>query len=264
MMQIDLKNLSYTVTLDDDPVIGKIIEGATSMKTFIYASAKALMNDIALYTPLGVFVDIHLTGDESGLEIIPQLRETWPDAPIIVITSDPEHSLVASALQAGADDFIRKPLDDIEVRARLNARLAQLSERRGNSVLQFGDAELDVIHKTITGPKGRQLISNREVSLLAQLIKAKGLVLSKAALKKQLWAGMAISDNALDRKIFEVRKLLRAVTDSVELKSIYGEGLKLQKTTHESDSLLLDDFDVFRRTRTRASQQSAKTQPPVM
>lgn len=250
-MQIDLNSLSYTITLDDDPVIAKIIEGATSIKTFSYSSAKGLLADLVMFKPLGVFVDIHLAEDESGLEIIPQLREAWPDSPIIVVTADPEHSLVASALQTGADDFIRKPLDDIDIRARLNARLAQLAERRGHAVLRYADAELDIIHKTIKGPKGRAVISSREVNLLAQLIKAKGLVLSKSALKKQLWAGMAISDNALDRKIFEVRKLLKSVTDSIELKSIYGEGLKLQKKTHESDNLMLDDFDVFRQSRSR-------------
>ena len=259
-MHIDLKSLSYTVTLDDDPVIAKFIDGSTALKTFAYSSAKALLTDLGMFTPLGVFVDIHLVGEESGLEILPQLREAWPDTPIIVITADPENSLVASALQTGADDFIRKPLDDVEVRARLNARLAQLAERRGHAVLRFADAELDIIHKTIKGPKGREVISNREVSLLAQLIKAKGLVLSKAALKKQLWSGMAISDNALDRKIFEVRKLLKNVTDAVELKSIYGEGLKLQKRTHESDSLMLEDYDVFRRTRGSRIPQGSKQQ----
>lgn len=262
-MNIDLSCLSYTVTLDDDPVIPKLLEGSTGLKTFAYTSTRALLAEINQFTPLGAFIDVHLMGEDSGLEIIPQLRETWPDTPIIVITADAEHSLVANALQTGADDFIRKPLDEIEVRARLNARLAQLSERRGNSVLKFADAELDVIHKTIKGPKGRQVISNREVNLLAQLIKAQGLVLSKAALKKQLWCGMAISDNALDRKIFEVRKLLRSVTDAIELKSIYGEGLKLQKKSHEADSLMLDDYDVFRRSRSKSSEGS-KTQSQVM
>lgn len=257
-MTFDLKKASYTITLDDDPIIARIIEACVGVKTFSYATGKDLLQDIKEYNPMGVFVDIHLADAESGLEIIPTVKETWPDVPLIVITSDPENTLVAKALSAGADDFIRKPLEELEVRARLNARIAQLIERRGNSLLEFGDLKLDIIQKTLVGNKGRQVISNREVGLLSHLIKAKGMVMSKETLKRHLWGGAAISDNALDRKIYEVRKLLRDVTDNVELKSVYGEGLKLRLKSHDEEVLLLNDYDIRRKHRANANAATVR------
>lgn len=251
MEEIGLDGLTYTITLDDDPVIGKMIEGSVGVKTFSYATTTALLADARIYQPLGAFIDVHLASEESGLDIIPQLKTLWPNTPIIVVTADPESSLIASALAAGADDFVRKPLDDVELRARLNARLGQIAERRGHSVLNYGDVTLDVINRTLVGPLGRQLLSGREAGLLAELVKARGLVVSKIALKKQLWGGLAISDNALDRKIFEVRRLLKAVTDQLEVKAVYGEGVKLQRRSHETDNLLLDDFEVRRKVKGR-------------
>lgn len=250
-----LGSSSYSVTLDDDPLIGKIIEVATGLKNFLYVSAMDLSRDLEHLHPVGVFVDIHLDEHESGIEIIPRLKQVWPDAPLLVITADPESSLVGDALSAGADDFLRKPLNDVELRARLNARSAQLAERRGSALLEFGDLKLDVVKKSITGPLGFRIISNREIGLLAQLAKAKGLIIPKKALKQHLWGNIAISDNVLDRKIYEVRKLLREVSAAVELKSIYGEGLALRLRSHETDATLLNDFDVIRKTRHQGGQR---------
>lgn len=242
-----LSETAYTVTIDDDPVICRIIEGATGLKSFSYPSGGDLAQDLSRLRPVGIFVDVHLANQESGLEIIPMLKRRWPDAPLLVITSDPESTIVSDALAAGADDFLRKPLDDVELRARLNARAAQIAERKGAALLEFGDLKLDVVKKSVTGPKGYRIVSNREIGLLAQLAKAKGLIIPKKTLKQHLWGDIAISDNVLDRKIYEVRKLLRDVSDTVELKSVYGEGLALRLRSHDVDTLELQDFDVLRR-----------------
>jgi DNA-binding response OmpR family regulator len=250
-----LAESAYTVTVDDDPIICRIIEAATGIKSFSYASGADLAEDLERLSPVGVFVDIHLANHESGLEIIPKLKRVWPDAPLIAITSDPESTMVADALSAGADDFLRKPIDDVELRARLNARAAQIAERKGAALLEFGDIKLDVVKKSVTGPKGFRIISNREIGLLAQLAKAKGLIIAKKALKQHLWGDIAISDNVLDRKIYEVRKLLREVSANVELKSVYGEGLALRLRTHDLDALRLSDFEVLRRHQSRRRQE---------
>jgi DNA-binding response OmpR family regulator len=214
------------------------------------------MRDLERLHPVGVSVDVHLSNDQSGLEIIPRLKQAWPDAPLLVVTSDPESNIVSDALAAGADDFLRKPIDDVELRARLNARAAQIAERKGAALLEFGDLKLDVVRKSITGPKGFRVVSNREIGLLAQLAKAKGVIIPKKALKQQLWGDIAISDNVLDRKIYEVRKLLREVSDAVELKSIYGEGLALRLRSHEVDAIGFDDFEIMRKRQNQGPRPS--------
>lgn len=240
------KKVCYTITLDDDPIICRIIEGALDLKSFCFGSASELKHECSNYAPVAVFIDVHLANNESGIDIIPHLKKEWPDAPIIVITSDPSSELVGQALAAGAEDFVRKPIDPVELQARLKARMAQIEEKKGKSIFEFGDIQLDIVQKTLTGSKGSRSISSREAELLTYLIKTNGMVVSKDILKRRLWGNIAISNNALDRKIFEVRKAIREVSSDVEIFSAYGAGLGLRLVSHEEDSLLLDDYDIQR------------------
>ena len=159
------------------------------------------------------------------------------------MTADQDAHLVGQALASGADDFIRKPISPPEIMARLKARIEDLQDKNGHKLLSFGDIRLDLKHKAVSGPKGRANISTRETELLAELIGANGVVIPKDVLKRELWGHIAVSDNALDRKIFEVRKILRKVSENVELQSIYGVGMVLRHCSFERDRVILEDFE---------------------
>ena len=194
--------------------------------------------------PVAVFVDIHLSKNECGLDIIPELKRTWPSAPIIVMTSDDKESLIAQALAAGAHDFIVKPLRPVEVVARMNARREELESRNNVKLLEYGDLRLDLQHKIISGPKGQSFQSPRELEILAHLMRANGSVIAKDSLKRHAWGKVSVSDNALDRKLFEIRKSVRSVSDLVEIKSIYGKGILMRLTTHNEDQIEFIDKQV--------------------
>jgi DNA-binding winged helix-turn-helix (wHTH) protein len=87
------------------------------------------------------------------------------------------------------------------------------------------------------------MLSVREIALLGELIRANGVVVPKPVLKRELWKGLAVSDNALDRKIFEVRKALKEVGSKVEIHSIYGVGMVLRTTSYKDDIVVLDDLE---------------------
>lgn len=232
----------YAVTLDDDPLAAKIIEETLGLKNFWFKSTKDLLQHAAQFQPMGAFIDIHLEG-ECGLDIVPAVRTMWPTTAIIVMTGDESDHLVGQALAAGADDFIRKPIKPAEVLARLKARLEDLKDKNGHTLLRFGDLRVDTKHRSITGPGGQMIISAREIELIAELIRANGVVIPKDVLKRELWHNVAVSDNALDRKIFEVRKALKEVSRNVELQSIYGVGMVLRLRSFDEDRIMQDDFD---------------------
>src|SRR5690348_13248237 len=71
----------YTITLDDDPMVAKMIQKALGLKTISFSSAETLTESIDRYQPVAAFVDIHLDADSNGLSIIPALREKWPFCP---------------------------------------------------------------------------------------------------------------------------------------------------------------------------------------
>lgn len=238
----ELKDTPYTVTLDDDPLAAKIIEDTLSLKNFCFSTSQELLANAAKFEPMGAFIDIHLEG-ECGLDAVPAMRTIWPSTAIIVMTGDEADELVGQALAAGADDFIRKPIKPAEVMARLKARLEDLKDKNGHTLLRFGDLRVDLRHKSLTGPGGQLILSSREVELLAELIRANGVVIPKGVLKRELWKNVSVSDNALDRKIFEVRKALKEVSRNVELQSIYGVGMVLRLRSFEEDRVVLEDID---------------------
>jgi ActR/RegA family two-component response regulator len=68
------------VTLDDDPMVSRILEKATGIKSLSFSSLQELVQVAGQYEPLAAFIDIHLGIDECGLDIIPTLRAKWPTA----------------------------------------------------------------------------------------------------------------------------------------------------------------------------------------
>ena len=233
---------SYTITLDDDPTVSLIVEHALNIKNFSYSESKKLIEDAPKLSPLGVIVDVHLDG-ECGLDIIPTLRAFWPSAAIIVVTMDESAEVIQQALASGADDFIRKPVNAIELVARLKIRIDRNKDTVANTVFENGDLRLDVKHKMLKGNNGYMQLSQRETELLAHLIRSDGVVISKDVLKRELWGSVKVTDNALDRKIFEVRKAVKTVSTEMVLQSVYGRGIFLRSRTYSEDRILLDDID---------------------
>jgi DNA-binding response OmpR family regulator len=219
---------AHTVTLDDDPIVGRLVEEILGFKTHLFGRVEDLRASFDALSPVGVFVDVHLTGGECGLDIVPQIKAKWPMAPVLVITADHGDALVGQALAAGADDFVLKPLKPGELVARLVARRTEIELRSQQTILRFGDVTLDLRQKLLGGPLGRYFQSGREVEILAYLIRANGAVVDKASLKRRVWGDIAVSDNAFDRKLFEVRKALRTVTSNVEIRAFYGQGIAVR------------------------------------
>lgn len=237
------ESLPYIVTIDDDPVICSLLETIVNLKSFSFPTVTELLAKKDLLKPVGVFVDIHLAENECGLDIVPIIRKVWPLAPVIVMTGDDSEALISRALSAGANDFILKPLRPTEVIARLNARRNDLKVRSEAKSLKIGDIVLDFQHKTLTGPKGQQFQSNREMGILAYLIQSHGTVLDKESIKNHVWGKVSVSNNALDRKIFEVRKSVREASNLLEIKTVYGKGVVLQYSSYDENKILLEDKD---------------------
>ena len=217
----------FIVTLDDDPMVSRILEKATGIKSLSFQTPQELVQVASQYDPLAAFIDIHLGIDQCGLDAIPTLRARWPYCPLIVITSDPNDEMLVEAFKQGADDFLLKPIKPKELHARFQTRLTDLQERAAKTALKVGDVCLDTAHRVVTGPLGRQSLAPVETLLLAQLIKARGTVVPKEILKREAWGPVRVSDNAFYRKLFELRRALEGVSTAVKIQSVYGAGLSL-------------------------------------
>jgi DNA-binding response OmpR family regulator len=219
----------YTITLDDDPMMHRFIQKVTGINSLPFTSVSGLLKEAGRYRPVGAFIDVHLgTFDESGLDAIQPLRSFWPCCPLIVITSNPKEEAVIEALALGADDFIVKPIRPKELIARLQARQRDHAVKEAKNVLRCGDINFDQTNKLLVGADDRHVfLPPIESSLLVCMIQAGGIVVRRETLKHRCWGLSKVSDHALDRKIHELRSILRDITSDVTIKTIYGIGYVL-------------------------------------
>ena len=218
----------YTLSLDDDPLVPKLIEGALGIPNYNFATVASLLAESKKLNPSAVFIDIHLP-DRSGLELIPTLRNLWPYIPFIVVTADNNETKISEALSLGADDFIQKPLNVTELKARLHRRWQDNAEKNSATLFKYEDISLDSAHGVLNGPKGSRTVSPTELNLLMRLMQAQGTPVSRSELKHSCWQQISVTENALDRKVYETRKALADVESKLEIKTLYGEGFHLTK-----------------------------------
>jgi len=218
----------HIVVLDDDRQICRILEKILGVRGFPFEDAKQLIESAEKFQPEAAFIDIHLGLEASGLDVIPILRRNWPFCPIIVITSDTTDKALEDALSCEADDIIRKPINENELVSRLRTRKKDQEAKKGQVCLRIIDIILDKLNRTLKGPLGKRYISQTEVNLLIALMKAQGNVVPRETLKRIGWPGIAVTDNAVDRKVSELRQNLRDTSERLVLRSVYGKGFLLE------------------------------------
>lgn len=222
-------DVSYIITVDIDPSMSDILERATGKRSVHLNSIAELDAQMDKLSPIAVFLDMHLGTEKSGLDALPRIKERWPFSPIIVVTGDRSDDALTNALSRGADDFIYKPVNPREVAARMQARMTELARLQTHEVIALGDLTIDVAHRSISNQnKQKRFLSPTEMGLLKCLLNAQGTVVRREAMKQRCWGQIFVSDNALNRKLHEVRRTIKDLSSQVSIRTLYGTGFMIE------------------------------------
>ncbi len=142
--------------------------------------------------------------DMDGMEVLKSVRQ-WSLRPVIVLSEKSEEQMVADALDAGADDYITKPVGQIELLARMRAAIRHT--RTGSGDLQFSNEGKIVIgHLTIDYNKYKVYVdetdaglTQNEFRMVALLARYAGKVLTYEQVMQELWGPNAGDDNQILR-----------------------------------------------------------------
>jgi DNA-binding response OmpR family regulator len=212
----------YTITLDDDVLIHKIIAQATGMPSLHYSCPEKLLKKASALSPIAVFLDINLKENVSGLDFIPGLREVWPMVPILVMTGDRDHNLIGRSLASGGNDFLRKPIQPSELIARLHIRICEMREKRGFEEIVLADTRFNPRLGTLSKGERVVYLPRLEAEILLYLANGQGLSFSKDNLRLRLWGKTKVCDNAIDKKLTTLRKAFRELESGMALRTVYG------------------------------------------
>jgi DNA-binding response OmpR family regulator len=179
--------VTRVLVVEDDPRISSFLDKGLRASGFaaVLAETAALAQHLCTTEEFDIIVlDMGLPGGD-GLDVLRHLRALGRSVPVIVLTGLPERDVV-TCLEAGADDYMRKPFAFDELLARIRTRLRHSGTGTG-FFLEAGGIHLDLRTRRAT-VKGRQIdFTNREFALLETFMRHPDHVLAREQLLSQVW-----------------------------------------------------------------------------
>ena len=169
-----------------------------------------------------VLLDLGLPGLD-GMAALRALRQQDKQIPVIIISARDALDDRITGLDSGADDYLVKPFSAVELIARIRARLRR-REAPGSEILTVGDLAIDAARFSVTRGGEPVNLSRREMSVLLQLVRHRGRVLTRDQLEQGLYGwNEDVESNALEVHIHHLRKKL----GSGLIRTVRGVGYSL-------------------------------------
>jgi two-component system, OmpR family, alkaline phosphatase synthesis response regulator PhoP len=157
-----------------------------------------------------IILDIMLPG-RNGFEVCKALRAAGIGVPILMLTARSQTEDTVSGLRIGADDYVTKPFNMVELMARVAAllRRALTNPKPQSNVYQFGSLRVDFRGTEVTRDGKAVNLSAREFQLLRFMIENRGTTLTREVLLKEVWGyGGEMYTRTVDVRIASLRQQL--------------------------------------------------------
>jgi two-component system, OmpR family, response regulator QseB len=173
-----------------------------------------------------VILDLGLP-DIDGMKVLTLLRCSRPELPAILLTARDGVDDRLRGLNAGADDYIVKPFNLLELEARLRAVMRRSGNRQCPTYC-FGEIVFDTVTREAVASGRRIDLTRREAALLEELLRAPGQVITKDLLEDRLYAlEDSGSTNALEAAVSRLRRKLAAAGVALQIETKWGIGYRL-------------------------------------
>ncbi|MFC7366988.1 MULTISPECIES: response regulator [Vreelandella] len=233
MTQITTTHEASLLVVEDEPKIARLMADyleSHNFTTTIIAHGNDVVPWLAQHSPALVLLDVMLPG-KDGLTLCREIRQQWPNLPIIMVTAKVEEVDRLLGLELGADDYICKPFSPREVVARVKAVL-----RRSHAE----SAPPTATHQTpvTLDEEGWQALANGqdlgltavEFQLLKVMMQSPGRIFSREQLMDHMYRdNRIVSERTVDSHIKKLRKkITEALPEQDIIRSVYGVGYKYQ------------------------------------
>jgi two-component system KDP operon response regulator KdpE len=167
-------------------------------------TAESALAQAAMRPPEAVILDLVLP-DGTGTEVTRELR-TWSSAPVIVLSAVDEEREKVEALDAGADDYVTKPVGIDELLARLRAALRRTAPS-AEPVIELDGLVVDLQKRSVTVGGEPVHLTPHEFDLLRVLAVNEGKLMTHRMLLQEVWGPAYVGEsNLLHVNVSQVRR----------------------------------------------------------
>lgn len=184
-----------------------------------------------------VILDIHL-GDDNGFLVFEEMQKhaNLKNIPVIFVSGDGEISQKSMAFSLGADDYIVKPFNFLELQMRVNRTLKRLNHQQ--EYIEVGHFRLSThqMYFEILGDKSARKIdlSPKEYQLLKFLMENPNQIFTRQQLLDKLWGNeVHITDRTVDSHVYSLRKKMGTQSHFLVSARSWGYQLVLQGTVSQ-------------------------------
>ena len=211
------------------------ILAANGFDTLMAGSAKEALSMISSHCPDLIILDLGLP-DMDGMEVLKQVR-AWSSVPVIVVSARTHERDKVEALDLGADDYVTKPFDPIEVQARVRSQLRRYTRLGGQQkreqpkdTITIGGVELNDAEKSVTVDGEPVQLTPIEFSILWYLCENQGRVVSSEELFEAVWGEKFLdNNNTVMAHIGRLReKLCEPPRKPRFIKTVWGVGYQIE------------------------------------
>lgn len=225
-----------------------VVEDEESIRQFItlnlsaagYEVGEAETGEMALimlggFKPDLIVLDLMLPGID-GLAVCQRVRETKPEVFIIMLTAKGQDTDKILGLELGADDYMVKPFNPLELLARIKAALRRRTPLK-EDVLRCGDLHLDVAANRFLKNGLEIELTPTEFALLKMFLQNQGKALKRNEMLDAVWGQEYFGDTkTLDVHIRRLREKLEDRPSQPEyIKTVWGYGYRWQEKTPGGD-----------------------------
>lgn len=170
--------------------------------------------------------------DGDGIHFLDELSNhlEWKQIPVFILTSDDEIAKKIKAFSYGVEDYLVKPVNPVELKARVNGKFIRDLKTTSTSLdkINIGNINIHVSKQKVNLSDTQELLdlTSLELRMFITFIENKNTILKRDFLLNEVWGtNMHLSDRTVDTHVGHLRKKIQK--SNVQIQTVIGEGYRL-------------------------------------
>ena len=178
----------------------------------------------------GVILDIMMP-KLDGMSVLRKLRQKGNQVPVLMLTAKSEINDKVQGLDTGANDYMTKPFDALELLARIRA-MTRTQSTQSSSILSMGNIALNQASFILSSPGGSYKLANKEFQMMELLMRNPHNIISTDQFMEKIWGYDSDAEiNVVWVYISYLRKKLASLNANIQIKATRNAGYSLEDKT---------------------------------